>query len=113
MVEAIPQAAGRGTRQIVVDLGSAHFWDCSGLHALADFTRGLSAAGRACRIVGALPATRRLIGMANLAERQQLDGVLDTASSAGWRAQPVGVPARRPVSGHPLLGALATAGRGR
>jgi anti-anti-sigma factor len=113
VAEALTQAAGLGTRQIVVDLGGAHFWDCSGLHALADFTRELSAAGRACRIVGALPATRRLIGMANLAGRLQLDGVLDTASSAGWRAQPVGVPARRPASGHPLLGALATAGRGR
>ena len=107
VAEALTQAAGLGTRQIVVDLGGAHFWDCSGLHALADFTRELSAAGRACRIVGALPATRRLIGMANLAGRLHLDGVPATARPRADDA----MPAPRWGRGH--RGALASAGRGR
>ena len=42
-----PRPADLGTRQVVVDLAGAHFWDCSGLHALADFTGELAAGGRA------------------------------------------------------------------
>jgi anti-anti-sigma factor len=77
VADALSRAAGAGTRQVVVDVAGAHFWDCSGLHALTGFTRELAGAGRACRIVGALPATRRLIGMAHLAGSLQLDGVPD------------------------------------
>jgi anti-anti-sigma factor len=114
VADALTQGAGHGTRQVVVDVAGAHFWDCSGLHVLVGFTRELSAAGRACRIVGALPATRRLISMAYLADHLQLDGVLDSGpgAAAGRPADAV-APARRPVSGHPVhrRGALARAGR--
>jgi anti-anti-sigma factor len=88
VLDALVQAAGLGTRQVVVDVAGARFWDCSGLHVLACFTTELMAAGRACRVVGALPATRRLIGMANLAGRLRLDGPLP--------AGPVLPRARRP-----------------
>jgi anti-anti-sigma factor len=113
VTDALSRAAGLHTPQVVVDVAGAHFWDCSGLHALACFTRELSVAGRACRIVGALPATRRLIAMANLAGRLQLDGV--AARRATLAENEAAVPAHRPVSGHPLAVrvALATAGRGR
>jgi hypothetical protein len=81
---------------------------------LVGFTRELSAAGRACRIVGALPATRRLISMANLADHLHLDGVPDGCpGAAAGRPADAAAPARRPVSGHPVpvRGALARAGR--
>jgi anti-anti-sigma factor len=114
IAEILTRAAGLGTRQVVVDVAAARFWDCSGLHALVDFTRELSTADRACRIVGALPATRRLISMANLADHLHLDGVPDRCpgAAAGRRAD-TAAPARRPVSGHsvPVRGALARAGR--
>ncbi|SNR58654.1 STAS domain-containing protein [Blastococcus mobilis] len=103
VTDVLTRAAELNTRQIVVDVARAHFWDCSGLHALAGFTRELSAAGRACRIVGALPATRRLIGMANLAGRLQLDGVpaaaADPAATRG--THPAGAPAPRAASRRP------------
>jgi anti-anti-sigma factor len=114
IAEALTRAAGLGTRQVVVDVAGAHFWDCSGLHVLVGFTRELSAAGRACRIVGALPATRRLISMANLADHLHLDGVPDSCpGAAAGRWADAAAPARRPVSGHPVpvRGALARAGR--
>ena len=57
VADVLAQAAGLGTPQVVVDLASSRFWDCSCLHALVAFTRGLEADGRAGRIVGALPAT--------------------------------------------------------
>jgi anti-anti-sigma factor len=115
VADALTRAAGLGTRQVVVDVAGARFWDCSGLHALARFTRELAATGRACRIVGALPATRRLISMANLTDDLQLDGVPaggTTSASAGHGTE-AGAPARRPVSGHPVpvRGSLARAGR--
>jgi anti-anti-sigma factor len=110
IIEVLARAGGLGTTQVVVDLASARFWDCSGLHALAAFTRELAAAGRACRLVGAQPATRRLIGMANLASDLQLDGI---------RTAPAGLPeTRRPA--HPnrraaasVTGDLMAAGRRR
>ncbi len=111
VADALSQAAGLGTRQVVVDVARARFWDCSVLHALAGFTRQLSAADRACRIVGALPETRRLIGMANLAGRLQLDGVPDRNIAAQHGVR--GVPAPRSASGHPVRGDLAAAARGR
>jgi anti-anti-sigma factor len=52
VAEALSQAAGLGTRQVVVDVATVHFWDSSGLRALAAFTGDLAAAGRSCRIVG-------------------------------------------------------------
>src|SRR4051795_12286629 len=57
ITRALVEAATLGTRHVVVDISGTRFWDCSGLHALADFTADLAAAGRACRIVGATPAT--------------------------------------------------------
>jgi anti-anti-sigma factor len=99
--DALTQGAGLGTRQVVVDVAGARFWDSSGLRALAAFTDDLTAAGRSCRIVGALPATRRLIGLADLGDRLELDGPLSAQPVPAPTAQK-GVPARRPVSGHPV-----------
>ena len=112
VADALVQAAGLGTPQVVIDLASAHFWDCSGLRELVTFTRELGSAGRSCRIVGAQPATRRLIGMANLASGLQLDGV--AAAPDGPPASAARTPVRRrrrapaPVTGHRV-----TAGHGR
>jgi anti-anti-sigma factor len=111
VADALSQAAGLGTRQVVVDVARARFWDCSVLHALAGFTRQLSAADRACRIVGALPATRRLIGMANLAGRLQLDGI--PARNVAAESGVPRVPAPRSASGHPVRGDLAAVIRRR
>jgi anti-anti-sigma factor len=119
MRDALARAAKFCTRQVVVDLAGARFWDSSGLSALAQFTSELAADGRACRIVGALPRTRRLIGMANLAGSLLLDGPLTDrplpapVPSDGRRTR---VTARRPVSGHgvPARGAhVLTAGAPR
>jgi len=111
--DALTQGANLGTRQIVVDVAGAHFWDVSGLHALAEFTGDLAAAGRSCRIVGALSATRRLIGLADLTDRLELDGPVPAqpARSAG---RP-GVPARRQTGRHPVTvhGAQTPVGAGR
>ena len=74
VTEALGQAAALGTSQVVIDLAATRFWDCSGLHALCTLTSELTAAGRGCRIVGAPPATRRLIGAAALADHLDLDG---------------------------------------
>jgi anti-anti-sigma factor len=101
VTDALARAAGLRTRQVLVDLARARFWDASVLRALAQFTAELAADGRACRIVGALPGTRRLIGMANLAGRLLLDGPLRGCSDAAHE-EPDGVPARRPVSDHPV-----------
>ena len=103
MSDALTRAAAHHTRQVVVDVAGTQFWDSSGLSALAEFTRELAADGRACRIVGALPGTRRLIGMANLAGSLHLDGPLTerarpaSVPSDGRRTR---VPVRRPVSAH-------------
>jgi anti-anti-sigma factor len=100
VTDGLAQGAGLGTRQVVVDITGAHFWDCSGLHALADFTGELAAAGRSCRIVGALAATRRLIGLAGLTHRLELDG--PHPAEPARRAVRTGVPGRRPASRHPV-----------
>ena len=99
LTDALAQAARLATPQVVVDVVSAHFWDCSGLRALAVFTAELKTAGRACRLVGALPATRRLIGAADLGDRLDLDGPLSRQPTAVPGR--TGVPARHPVNGHP------------
>jgi anti-anti-sigma factor len=74
LTEELVRAAAMGTRTVIVDVSSVRFWDCSGLHALADLTAELRTAGRGCRIVGAGPATRRLIGMADFDAALELDG---------------------------------------
>jgi anti-anti-sigma factor len=82
ITDAVVQAAGLGTRHVVVDVAGARFWDCSGLHALVGFTADMTAAGRDCRIVGASPATRRLITAASLTDRLHLDGPLNVVADA-------------------------------
>jgi anti-anti-sigma factor len=112
ITDVLSQAAGLGTTQVVVDLASTRFWDCSGLHALAAFTRELAAAGRACRLVGAQPATRRLIGMANLTSDLQLDGI--RSAPAGPRASTDGRPGQRDGwAATPATGDLVASGHGR
>lgn len=97
---ALTRAAGLHTRQVVVDLAGVRFWDSACLRTLADFTGELAAGGRACRIVGALPPTRRMIRMADLAGDLVLDGALAADSTPG-REEPSGeAPAPGPVSGH-------------
>lgn len=123
LADALHQAGGLGTRQVVVDVAGARFWDCSGLHVLAAFTTDLGGAGRSCRIVGAPARTRGLISAAGLGDRLNLDGALPPRAlpSAAPRAverpaapraveRPVerqgaedrtAMPARRSASGHP------------
>jgi anti-anti-sigma factor len=91
LTDALVRAAARGTRAVIVDVSSVRFWDCSGLHVLADLTAGLRTAGRQCRIVGAGPATRRLIGMANFSAALELDGPVQLADR----------PRRQPASLRP------------
>jgi anti-anti-sigma factor len=74
LIDELVRAAAQGTRAVIVDVSGVRFWDCSGLHALADLTAQLRTAGRQCRIVGAGPATRRLIGMADFTAALELDG---------------------------------------
>jgi anti-anti-sigma factor len=88
LADALAQAAGLGTDSVVVDVAAAVFWDCSGLHALEDFTADLARAGRQCRIVGATAATRRLVVLAGFAPTLVLDG-------------PVHHPAVRPTAPPP------------
>jgi anti-anti-sigma factor len=97
---ALTRAAGLHTRQVVVDLAAVRFWDSSCLRALADFTGELAAGGRACRIVGALPPTRRLIRMADLAGELVLDGALSADSTPGREELSGETPDPGPVSGH-------------
>jgi anti-anti-sigma factor len=70
----LARAAALGTRSVIVDVSSVRFWDCSGLHALADLTADLVRAGREVRIVGAGATTRRLIAMADFSAALELDG---------------------------------------
>ena len=131
LADALAQAAALGTGAVVVDVAAATFWDCSGLHVLADFTDDLARAGRRCRIVGATAATRRLVVLAGFAPALVLDGSvhLPAVASAPAAVPPVAVPAplavptvedverrRPPVPGHPapgLRGAGARAGASR
>jgi anti-anti-sigma factor len=113
LADALAQAAGLGTRQVVVDVAGARFWDCSGLHALTAFTAGLAAADRSCRVVGAPAATRRLIALADLADGLDLDGdvrelpapnvvaVPPPAGAIRGTAAATDRPVRRPVPEHP------------
>jgi anti-anti-sigma factor len=100
--DGLIQGAGLGTRHVVVDVAGAHFWDCSGLRTLAAFTGNLTAAGRSCRIVGALAATRRLLALADLTDRLVLDGPLPALPAQPAVPPRRGAPAHRPVSRHPV-----------
>jgi anti-anti-sigma factor len=91
----LARAAAFGTRQVVVDVAAVRFWDCSGLHALAAFTAELRRAGRACRVVGAPSATRRLIAAADLTDRLDLDGALREFPETARVREPGPSPARR------------------
>ncbi|MGY1712351.1 STAS domain-containing protein [Geodermatophilus sp. SYSU D00758] len=95
LTAALEQAAGLGTASVVVDVAGAHFWDCSGLHALTAFTAALAPAGRQCRIVGAPAATRRLVRVSGLEDRLTLDGPLRGHEPV--RPAPVEVPGVPPA----------------
>jgi anti-anti-sigma factor len=88
LTDALRRAEDHGTRVVVVDVARARFWDCSGLHALADLTARLRAGDRECRLVGATATTRRLIAMADFSGALELDGPVATPA-------PAGAPARR------------------
>jgi anti-anti-sigma factor len=92
--ESLDRAAAYGTRCVVVDVSLARFWDCSGLHALADVTARLRAADRQCRIVGATAPARQLIAMAAFTGALDLDGPVDAVAAALIR------PRRRRASGY-------------
>lgn len=94
VADALAQGGGLGTRHVVVDVARVRFWDLSGLYALTEFTADLAAEGRSCRIVGAPAATRRLIGLASLADELNLDGPLRELPP------PRPTPVRRPVPEH-------------
>jgi len=104
IADALSQSAGLGTRQVVVDVAGTHFWDCSGLHVLREFTAELAAEGRSCRIVGAPARTRRLISAAGLEDRLELDGPLPRPAPvpAGDAPNWAWAPAPRAGSGHPV-----------
>src|SRR3954454_7890701 len=50
LTDALLQAAGLGSRQLVVDVAAVRFWDSSALRALAEIGGELTAAGRGCRV---------------------------------------------------------------
>jgi anti-anti-sigma factor len=90
LADALAQAAGLGTGDLVVDVAAARFWDSSALRALATISSELGGAGRGCRIVGAGPATRRLIRAADLADSLELDGPV--GERAGREPPPAALP---------------------
>ncbi len=103
LTRELGRAAALGTSAVIVDVSGVRFWDCSGLHALAGLTAELGTAGRQCRLVGAGPATRRLIGIAGFAGALDLDGPVQVSrrprrqpgyppAAALWRP-PVEIPA--------------------
>ena len=97
--DELARAAARGTRSVIVDVSAVRFWDCSGLHALADLTSELVDDGRQVRLVGAGRQTRRLIAMADFSAALELDGPVPLSDLA--RGQPGRAPAapvwERPV----------------
>ena len=105
LADALDQAGRLETESVVVDVAQVRFWDCSGLHALAHFTADLARAGRRCRIVGATPATRRLIVLADVAPALVLDGPVHlpavTPGASAPRAERTGDRRRPPVPEHP------------
>src|SRR4051812_9522411 len=95
--DALAQAAGLGTRDLVVDVAGARFWDSSALRALATISSELGRAGRGCRIVGAGPAARRLIRAADLADSLELDGPVVERAAPEPPVRPGPLPVRRPA----------------
>jgi anti-anti-sigma factor len=95
----LARAAAMGTHTVFVDVSGVRFWDCSGLHALADLTAELRSAGRECRIVGAGRATRRLIGMADFTAALDLAGPVPLSDRP--RRQP-GAPRTAPAWERPV-----------
>jgi anti-anti-sigma factor len=87
--DELSRAAAVGTPTVIVDVSGVRFWDCSGLRALAEITEDLGRAGRACRIVGAGAATRRLIGMAHFTAALDLAGPVQQLPDRP-RRQPAG-----------------------
>jgi anti-anti-sigma factor len=110
LTDALTQAAGLGTDSVVVDVAGTRIWDCSTLHVLATFTTDLARAGRRCRIVGATPATRRLVVLADFATVLVLDGPVHLPGVA-----PVDAAASRPPVTRPdrTTAAVAAADRRR
>nr|WP_246324613.1 STAS domain-containing protein [Petropleomorpha daqingensis] len=100
LADALAQAASLGTRGLVVDVAAARFWDSSALRTLATISGELGRAGRGCRIVGAGPATRRLIRAADLTDVLELDGPI-TELPKPDPAGPQPRPAHRPPSLRP------------
>ncbi len=91
----LDRARAMSSCQVVVDVAAARFWDLSGLYALIELTTDLAAEGRSCRIVGAPPATRRLIDLASLHDDLHLDGPLPARTPVSRPTVPIhGVPAR-------------------
>ena len=86
VADAMVQAAGLGTRHVVVDVAGTRFWDCSGLHVLAWVTAALGDDGRGCRIVGATPQTRRLVVLDDFTGSLDIDGPVHEPGVAGRRA---------------------------
>jgi anti-anti-sigma factor len=105
LADALAQAGSLDVSSVVVDVAQVRFWDCSGLHVLAAVTAELARAGRRCRIVGAPPATRRLIALADFAPALVLDGPVHLAAvTTGASAPRPGRTAERrrpPVPQHP------------
>src|SRR4051794_40443950 len=99
--DALAQAAGLGTRDLVVDVAAARFWDSSALRALATVSSELGRAGRGCRIVGAGPAARRLIRAADLADSLELDGPVLERAAPQPPASRLPLPPRRPAVRRP------------
>ena len=95
----LTRAASLGTRSVIVDVAGVRFWDCSGLHALADLTASLGRAGRQLRIVGAGPQTRRLIAIADFSAALELDGPVQLSRRPRRRPGP---PRTAPVWERPV-----------
>jgi anti-anti-sigma factor len=85
----LTRAAAPGTRSVIVDVSAVRFWDCSGLHALADLTAQMARAGRHVRLVGAGRETRRLIVMADFSAALELDGPVQLSRRARRQPSPL------------------------
>jgi anti-anti-sigma factor len=99
LTDELAGAAARGTRSVIVDVSGVRFWDCSGLHVLADLTSELGRAGRQVRIVAAGRETRRLIAMADFSAALELDGLVQLSSRARRQPSP---PRAAPVWERPV-----------
>src|SRR3954454_16897189 len=98
LADALAQAASLGTRDLVVDVAAARFWDSAALRALATISSELVRADRGCRIVGAGRATRGLIRAADLADCLELDGPVVERAAPEPPAGPGPEPGRPPAA---------------